>query len=267
MDHAEARAWLDDAFFEPGLIARLDDQDASPADTADPQLSAVRGHLAVCAGCSAYTQSLWRTALTLDVAMGASQATKARVLETVRSVGRQRGSLGRPAEAGGRPHGVRPIAPWWRQVLSPRMAAALVTVALLAGMVGGLLGLSAQRSAATDERFAAAVGMLADLAADPDTRQLALRDPSGQAAGAVFLSSASGRIAIFSDPLGPSRTGAWGCYLERDGQITELGPMHDAAGVSYWAGWIKAVPDAGLPGDRLLIGMDEGGEPTLVGTF
>jgi hypothetical protein len=111
------------------------------------------------------------------------------------------------------------------------------------------------------------VAMLADLAADPDTRQLALRDHSGQTAGAVFISSASGRVAIFSDPLGPSGTGDWGCYLERDGQITELGPMRDAAGVSYWAGWLKALPDAGQPGDRLMIASDDESEPALAGTF
>lgn len=260
MDHADARAWLDEAFFEPGSLARLEDTVDLGSDAADHQLVAVREHLAACADCAAYTQSLWRTALTLDLAAGPSEGAKPRVLAAVKSVGRQRGSVGRQRTS----VGIRGM--WWRQVLSPRLAAVLIVVALVGGIVGGVWGLSAQRSTA-DKGFIAAVGMVAELAGDPESKSVALRDASGQNIGAAFVSNATGRIAVFAGPLGTGGAEEWKCYLVRDGHITELGPMDASAGVSYWAGWLLSVPDAGRPGDQLTIAMDEESAPALVGTF
>ncbi len=261
MDHADARAWLDDAFFQPGRLAQLDDPPDVAAGTADSGLAAVRRHLVSCAECSSYSESVRRTALTLDYAMGPSDQTKGRVLATIKSVGRQRGSVTnqhQPVELAG---------PWWRQVLSPRMAAALLVVALLGGIVGGSWGLSTQQSTAPDQRFVAAVGMMAELAGDPQSKSVALRDATGQNTGAALISTQSGRIAVFAGTLGSGNADGWSCYLERDGHVTELGPMHFSAGVSYWAGWLTAVPDAGQPGDQLTIAMNAGSPPALVGTF
>lgn len=261
MDHADARAWLDDAFFQPGRLAQLDDPPDVAADTADSGLAAVRRHLASCAECSDYAESVRRTALTLDYAMGPSEQAKARLLAAVKSVGRQRGSVTNQR----RPVGL--AGSWWRQVFSPRMAAALLVVALLSGIVGGVWGLSVQRSTAPDQRFIAAVGVMAELAGDPQSKSVALRDATGQNTGAALVSTQSGRIAVFTGTLGPGNADEWSCYLERNGHVTELGPMHFSAGVFYWAGWLTAVPDAGQPGDRLTIAMKEGSQPALVGTF
>lgn len=268
MDHAEARGWLDDAFFQPGRLAQLDDPVLATTDPADPELASVRQHLETCAECAVYAESVRRTALTLEYALGPTEQSKARVLAAVKSVGRHRESVsGQPVVHGRERGSVGIVGPWWRQILSPRMAAALVVVALVGGIVGGVWGLSAQKSTAPDQRFIAAVGMMAELAGDPQSKSVALRDAAGQNTGAALISTGSGRIAVFASSLGPGSADEWSCYLERNGRITELGPMHFSAGVSYWAGWLTALPDAGQPGDQLTIAMNEGSEPVLVGTF
>ena len=113
---------------------------------------------------------------------------------------------------------------------------------------------------------------------------VALTDGAGEAAGAVILVPADGRVAIVTRALGPSTAG-WSLVFERDGARTTVGPIEtgpdagadadtDAgadAGAGWWAGTLPEgiVPAPGAIGDRLLVvPADEPyGEPLLVASY
>jgi len=239
MDHVEIRAWLDDAFFAPGELARLD-------EATEPLPIAVREHLAACVECTAHHDSIRRTALMLDLARGPSPATRESVLAAVRRVGR-------PRQAGGAAVSPRP---WWRGALGMRLAAA----ALVVGVIGAGLGVvwsEATRPSTDDmDRLADAVAMMTDMTRDPDAHEMVLRDPAGNPAGMAVMSPTSHRLAVFTSALSKPAQGGYGCYLERAGQRSRIGPMLFADGVAFWAGGMDDSVDQ-QPGDQLVVAADE----------
>jgi hypothetical protein len=100
-----------------------------------------------------------------------------------------------------------------------------------------------------------------------------LETPDGQPGGVVVVSPGSGRLAVWSTVLpAPPDGERYGCWLERDGSRTWVGPMNwtatvDGNGLAHWAG--EASPsDLGLPGDVFIVQLDsEGSQPALTGEF
>ena len=239
MDHAEVRAWLADAFFRPGLLRALDDDEPDTASR-DPQLAGLRQHLASCAECGAELAALRSTAVALDLALGPPAAARQRILANVSALGRDR----KPA----------PTPPWWRMNMSRPRAA--VTRALFAAIVFGLGAAAALiLSSAGDQpsRLAAVVAQMNERLAEPGVRSVTLRDRAGSGAGLVVLSPASQRLAVFTAALEPPATGQYECYLERNGQRTLIGPMVFEGEVAFWGGPVETPADAGQPGDRFLV--------------
>lgn len=228
MDHAAAQAWLDEAFFTPGALQ---------ADLADSQ--AVRDHLAQCDDCARYSLALRGTALKLDLARGASAQVRTHVLETARS-------LGRPP----RPTPVR--QPWWRGAVVWRLATAVLVVGVFGAALGAWWGQAARPGSADSAHLAGALAMVAHLGGDPGTHEMVLRDAAGNAAGMALVSAQTHQLAIFSASLPALSEGSYGCYLERAGQRTWIGPMDAAEGVQYWAGAMADSIEM-HPGDLLVV--------------
>lgn len=249
MDHADVRAWLDDAFFLPGRLRALDD-----APAADSDLTPLRAHLASCAECSAELDALHTTAAALDLALGPPPAARERVLANVRDLGRER----RP---------VAGVAFFRRRISLARASAAVALGVVLALGLGSVLG-AASRAPEEPSRLSQAVAQIGERLRDPDVQQLALRDGSGERAGLLFLSASAGRLAVFTSALLPPARGEYGCYLERDGERTAIGPMHFEGEVAFWAGPMSGPADLGRSGDRFLVTLDEAdSQPALWADF
>lgn len=249
MDHAEVRAWLADAFFEPGRLRHLDQ-----AFDDDPSLAGLREHLADCARCTAELRSLRATAVALDVGLGPSPANQERMLANVRQLGverRPQGSRSRPFLGLPRLHALA-------------AALAILVVGLGTGLLlgGDWLGLRPE-----GPRVANATAVMADLLRDPAVQQVLLRDESGTPAGLVVHSPEEQRVAILSGGLPPSPSGRYFCYLERDGERLPVGPMHFEGQIAFWAGPMGGPPDAGRPGDRFLVLREPEGDTALAGEF
>lgn len=255
MDHAEVRAWLADAFFRPGLLRALDD-DEPDAAVDDPQIYGLRQHLATCAECGTELAALRSTAVALDLALGPPAGARERVLANVSALGRERKM--KASRRG-----------WWPLNLSlPRAAAALAVLAAIVFGLGAAAGLILSSSGDQPSRLAAVLAQLDARLAEPGVRQATLRDENGSGAGLVVLSPASHRLAVFTASLEPPPTGRYECYLERDGERTLIGPMGFEGPVAFWAGPIDSPADAGRPGDRFLVLLGAAdGEPRLQTEF
>ena len=252
MDHAEVRAWLEEAFFRPGALRRLGDDGVDD----EPGMAAVRVHLAECAECRQELLSLRATGLALDVGLGPSPAAEGRMLAGVRALGRRRDA--RPADSG--------LAP-------PRVgllrAAAVLGILLLAFGAGALAGVRwlAPQPAADGPRLEQAAAALGELTGVPDAQQIQLHDRANAPAGLVVHSAARQRLAVLTSSLEQPATGRYGCYMERDGERTFIGPMHFDGDMAFWAGPVGDPSDAGLPGDRFLVTMEDENEVVLWGQF
>ena len=132
------------------------------------------------------------------------------------------------------------------------VAAGAIALFAAGALLGGPLGLMPGATPAPSPRVAspaALAGSLADLLGLAGQVTVALTDAAGEAAGAVILVPADGRVAIVTRALGPSPAG-WSLVFERDGARTTVGPIEtgtdaganadtDAgadAGAGWWAG-------------------------------
>jgi hypothetical protein len=245
MDHAEARELMAD------LLASPADADAVAA-TALAELDA---HLAGCPDCSAEQRSLRATAAALALAIGPPRGARDRVLANVVQLGRQRG---------------RQAAPPRRRALVfglPRAlaaAAAIAVLAFIAGAVGGALLPRDDDSAA----LAKAAMMMADLARTPGAHTMTLTDGAGAPGGTLIYEPQSQQLVVFSEALARPASGRYGCYVERAGERSWVGPMLFEANAAFWAGPVREPLDLGRPGDRFLV-LREPTDPTpmLSGSF
>lgn len=247
MDHADVRAWLEEGFFRPGALRRLDEGVTS----ADDGAPAVRRHLDDCAACSTELHTLRATAVALDVGLGLPTPAQERMLARVQQVGRQRGSA---------PGGAR-------QQWSVLRAAAVVALAVLAFGAGALVGLgwpAADEPAGPQLAHTAAV--MGDLLMMEDARQAQLETDNGAPAGLVIHSPSKQWLAVLSSALSEPSTGRYECYLERAGESTYVGPMHFQDGTAFWAGPVT-LADLGRPGDRFMIVHSIDEAPAVWGQF
>jgi hypothetical protein len=253
MDHPEVRAWLEEASLLPGGLD----------EPADPRVEA---HLDACSTCAAERDAMRATAIALNLAIGPPRAARERILSNVQMLGRQRG----PAVG---TRGAVPVASGTRRMpwlARPRFGTALALLALgalvfAAGIVtAGLL----DRDAVEPSRVARVVAEMAEVVAEPDARSLTLRDRAGAPAGLVVHSAARDRLVVMTSALESTASGRYSCYLERDGERSEIGPMHFEGDTSFWAGPMGGPADAGRRGDRFVVVLDPSdGVPVLAGDF
>jgi hypothetical protein len=249
MDHAEVRAALEEAFFRPGALRRLDEGEIG----ADDRATAVRRHLDGCAECSAELRELRTTAVALDVGFGPPPSAEQRMLDRVRQVGRQRGAASLAAAR-------------WRQ-WSPLRAAAVIALTLLAFGAGALIGLGwPAAEPAPGPRLANTAAVMGELLMMPDARQAQLVTTAGEPAGMVIHSPSKQWLAVLSSALSEPPSGRYECYLERAGESTFVGPMHFEDGTAFWAGPVT-MADLGRPGDRFTIMRSTDQQPVVWGQF
>ncbi len=261
MDHPEVRAWLEEAVLQPVGLEH-------PPDL-------VADHLERCRGCAAERDALRATAVVLDFAIGPSQGARRRVLANVHQLGREPiGQTGREPRHQPAP-GVAPVplparvtASGWLERLTPRLAAAMLALAVLLFGAGALSGLLLRGAGDEPARLPNVVAQMSDLAAAPDASYVTLRDAGGTAVGVVVHSPTTHRLAVISGPLPLVPEPGYWCYLERQGQRIAIGPMHQEEDMYFWAGPMGGPGDAGRPGDRFVV-MAEGSDdpPVLVGEF
>jgi len=269
MDHAEVRAWLEEAFFRPGALRRVEAEGVPDGGSERADEAKVRQHLLGCADCSRELRSLRVTSVALDVGLGPPPAARQRTLAKVHQIGRERrpgpaqtasatsaaaNQPRRPARAAARPAVLR-----W--------AAALLVVLIAFGS-GALLGLGwPGREEPAGPRLENAAAMLGDLMSEPDSQHIQLLDTEDEPAGLVVHSVARQQLAVLSSTLEPPAEGGYDCYLERDGQRTLIGPMHFDGETAFWAGPVGGPADAGRSGDRFLILHDGQNDVVLWGQF
>lgn len=248
MDHAAVQEWLDEGFFDPGSM-----------ESDDATANAARAHLAACSECTEHAQALRLAALKLDLARGPSPQLRARLLATVRSVGRTRRPTPERAPA---PDGRK----WWPEGLGWRLAAA----ALVVGVIGAGLGMWLGRVSApvdSDVRdLTAAMAMMTELAGRSGTTELVLVDPTGNPGGVAFLSTQSQEVAVFTAQLPALAQADYACWFEHAGQRTWIGRMHTGEGVEYWAGDMDDAPQMAA-GDRIVVAESATAPEVLGATF
>lgn len=236
MDHADAQALMADHFSAPtGLLADATDRRA---------LAEMEAHVAGCPACAAEYRSLRATAAALQLVVGPPRRARARVLDNVAQLGRQRGAATPSASGRG----------WWPITL-PRALAAAAVVALLAFIAGALGGALLPRPDDSTQ-LARAAQMMSELAREPTAHTMILRDASGTPGGTVIYEPASAQLVVFSEVLEPPASGRYGCYVERAGERTWIGPMLFEDDTAFWAGHVSGMGDLGRAGDRFLVLYD-----------
>jgi hypothetical protein len=238
MDHAEARALMADHF-------------AMPADAASSEAATLRAlaemeaHVHGCPDCAAEYRSLRATAAALQLVIGPPRAARERVLDNVVQLGRPRATGLTPSApaAGGRG--------WWPLAV-PRALAAAAMLALLA-FVAGAFSITLLPRTDDSSQLARAAMMMAELAREPTAHTMVLRDASGTPGGTLIYEPTSAQLVVFSEVLQQPASGRYGCYVERAGERTWIGPMLFEADMAFWAGPVSQLPGLGMPGDRFLV--------------
>ena len=289
MEHEDVRAALEIAAVEPGGLDRL-------AAGGSGEAAAVSGHLAGCAGCADELGRLRRVEALLRpaIAMSPPPELRARTLDYVRAVGRQRGARGVeptardagsaiapvaaadalvPAVAGGVPGRSRSSATLRRG----RRAAwpAAVAAALVIGLAGGIL--VSGRGPAHDPTDALVAltevsHESATLLGAPDAARVTLRDSAGAARGSIVVAKSVGRmVAVAVDLPDPGVGREYACWVEAGGVRTRLGTMWLTGSVAWWNG-PAALPASLGPGAHFGVsvvtaGSGGAGDPVLAGSL
>ena len=284
MEHPEAAERIQAAVVGSGKLGGIA-VDRSPTGVE------LRRHLEVCADCRAELQA-WRlvdevlAAATPDDLAAPAEA-RGRILDAVVASGVIRGRpapapttidldsaderVAQPVQPASRPPGAsgsRPAgATRWKVGRFLLVAAAVVALFLAGARLGGPWGLTPLDHGPA-VKLAEALVFAANVLEDPDHVVAALRTPAGAPGGAVALVPDSGELVALSGALTPPPEGQrYLCYLERDGQRTEVGWMWFAGAAAYWTGAIAEPGDAGRPGDRFIVQLDGSPAPALTGTF
>jgi len=281
MDHAEARELLEIAALEPNGLERL-----TAGDT--PAAATLAGHLVACQSCAEELERLRRVAALLRTALADDAAgedaqppvtpapeLRDRTLAYVRELGRVRDPTG--AAHGAATADLRERSDRRPLPVSRWLAVAAVIV-LAVGLGGLLVGFQFQQ---TIDRQEASIGGLARagtaalrIAAQPDSRTVALAGTAGaDAAGTLVFSPSSGELVVMTRGVAAPPAGSeYGCWVEVDGQRRRLGRMYVAGEVGYWAGSVDGLAD--LPPGAVfgvsLVDPSAGpgsGTPILLGTL
>jgi hypothetical protein len=283
MQHAEAQERLADLALEPGRLARLDNDPS-------PEAAALREHLAACRPCSDELAGWRRTWAHVGIALeapqpdldGASDDAMADASEVLRAPASLRSrTLARIAaeavtpaqdsEAGSDP-GSRPASRSrrWRRLTPWLAVAAALVIAIGAGSLAWTRSRSCVRVQAENTGLTATMASLDRVLATPTHWTVTLRTPDGTAGGTVAWSDAE--IAVITTALpAPAAGQSYGCWVERDGVRTPIGPMWFSGSTGYWAGGLDGWASLLTPGARFGVSLAPAGggpaTPALVGTL
>lgn len=260
MEHDEALEHIEIAAAEPGGLERL-----MAGDTADA--AAVVGHLAGCERCSEELRRLSRAAPLLRDVVRTTPPTdlRERTLAYVREHGRLRGDDavdGPPASDAGQE---APSATRRRRRIPAWAAAAAAAIVLIVGSVGFLAG------RAEVDRYGNAVSALEtvnqatlDISGDPDARRVALASTSGTSTtGTLLFSPSTTKLVVVASDLQPPPGGKeYRCWVEVDGERSNVGRMFFADELAFWVGDTPEVSD--LPdGTTFGVSLADVGAPSL----
>lgn len=290
MEHEDVRAALEIAAVEPGGLDRL-----AAGETGEA--AAVSGHLAGCAGCSDEMARLRRVEVLLRpaIAMSPPPELRARTLDFVRAVGRQRGAPGAVPSVPSAPDAMSDVVPATASAaLAPgvtggaprpsRSAATLrrgrraawpaaVAAALVIGLAGGILVSGATPAPNPTDASVALAEVShesATLLGAPDAARVTLWDSAGAARGSIVVAKSAGRmVAVAVDLPDPGVGREYACWVEVDGVRTRLGTMWLTGSVAWWNG-PAALPASLGPGARfgvslVTVGSGGAGDPVLTG--
>jgi hypothetical protein len=293
MEHEDVRAALEVAAVEPGGLDLLAAGESGEA-------AAVSHHLAGCAGCSDELARLRRVEALLRpaIALGPPPELRARTLDYVRAVGRQRAAPGvvpSPPDAGSAAAPVAADAPPAADaartavitgatpgasrsaatIRRARRAAwpAAVAAALVIGLAAGILAFGRTPAPDTTDASVALTEVShesATLLGAPDAARVTLWDSSGAARGSIVVAKSAGRmVAVAVDLPDPGVGREYACWVEVGGVRTRLGTMWLTGTVAWWNG-PAALPDSLGPGARfgvslVTVGSGGAGDPVLTG--
>ena len=276
MEHQDVRAALEIAAVEPGGLDRL-----AAGEEADA--AALAGHLAICAGCADELTRLRRADLLIRpaIAMSPPPELRARTLDYVRAVGRERGASGTAStglEAPRVPE-IRGAGLERSQAAAAlrrgRRAAwpAAVAAALVIGLAGGLLAAGGRAAPDLSDAAVALTEVSHESAAllgAPDAARVTLWDSAGAARGSIVVAKSAGRmVAVAVDLPDPGAGREYRCWVDVGGVRTRLGTMWLTGSVAWWNGPAALPPGLG-PGARFgvsLVTVASGGpgDPVLSG--
>jgi hypothetical protein len=112
------------------------------------------------------------------------------------------------------------------------------------------------------------VSVLGELVLDPASQTVTLRDGGRATAGLVVYNAPRDQLVVLSAALAEPDAGRYFCYLERESERVPIGPMHFESDTAFWAGPMSGPDDAGRPGDRFLVVLEDSDAlPVLVGEF
>jgi hypothetical protein len=258
MDHAEVREHLESALLSPGKLNRIE-EDTTPAG------EQLREHLASCAPCRSELRALRETAALLAAAapddLQPPAEARGAVLQAIRETGvarplhaTARAGAGRSA-AGAR---ARSVSAGFAGRRWPALALAAVVALLL--LVAAAISLVGQRDNSEREvRELAAITAATDrVLREPGSERIVLHDQAGKAAGTVVYSRVSHELVVMSDALAtPAKGERYDCYVQRSGERRNVGWMHFASGLAYWAGKVESLPDPGDPAAAFVVTRGE----------
>ncbi len=251
MDHAEARETLELAAVEPTGLDRL-----IAGDT--PAAAALAAHLAGCPECTAEMARLRRASKVIGDVIRTSPPPelRARTLAFVAAIGRDRSAM--PADLAtdvGAPPSDRP-----RSIKTARSSrrrgvpgAALWAASLAAAIVISIaavgLFLNQQLESRLAERDQAIAG-LSRVAAwslrvsgEPDVERVSLAATGTEDGSGTLLYSASSRelVVVASGLREPAAGYEFRCWVEVDGQRTDIGQIFFGGDLAYWAGDVAEI--------------------------
>jgi hypothetical protein len=276
MEHEDVRAALEVAAVEPGGLDRLAAGEAGDA-------AALAGHLSICAGCADELTRLRRADLLIRpaIAMSPPPELRARTLDYVRAVGRERRASGEAPTGPEAPRvpavhgaGIDRIQAAGTPGRGRRAAwPAAVAAALVIGLAGGLFAAGGRAAPDLSDAAVALTEVSHETAAllgAPDAARVTLRDSAGSARGSIVVARSAGRmVAVAVDLADPGAGREYRCWVEVGGVRTRLGTMWLTGSVAWWNG--PAALPAGLgPGARfgvslVSVGSGGSGDPVLTG--
>jgi hypothetical protein len=282
MEHAEAHEQLADLALEPGRLAKLETDD-------DPEVMALRAHVATCERCAADLAGWRRTWAAVRIArfparagdgtgsdpdaptpLKAPDRLRARTLAAIRS------------EGGGAPEVSGPPAPASIATLASRaatsrrerwtrvLAAAAVIVAVVASgfALWSQAGLNQARSESSE--LASVTATLDRILTASPHWVTPLRAADG-APGGTLAWSTTDLVVLVSGLAEPGSGQAYRCWVAQSGGRTVLGELSFNGSTAYWAGSMTGWTADFVPGAQFGVSLYAGegspAPPVLVATL
>ena len=275
MDHEDVREQLELAAAEPNGIDRLMAGDTALAGS-------IAAHLAGCPECTEELDRLRRASILIGDAVRTTPPPelRERTLALVREVGRDRTPVAAPVIAPA-PATVPPVAAPAAAASTAGTTRRLAWVAAMAAAVVVAVAATAfvvdrqaaDRLSAVEEDVAGLSHVTAAtvaLSGEPDAEHVRL-DGSDDRWGRLIYSPGTAELAVLASGLTePDGNREYRCWVEVDGQRTEVGKMFFGGDLAFWAGPVDELadlPEGATFGVSLVdsTGADVGEPPVLEG--